>query len=1538
MTIKIDVVEQFLTRPTLRDVATAMLRDALSEKYPALSIEPEVAVVSEPPLSREYANTAGRLMTLTDCLLDNFSSQRPWHFTQGQHVLVAQPSAGEWMPLAVDMADISALLDRLSLVLIEGFEQATADYWCQPSTTGISRWEWLSSRLKQQLSDKVIAGAFPQQTDAQRSALSAVAMFADKAQRNALLGAIPGKADDDLRACIAYLNMGKEGESNDEPLPAIVLVGHTAGDEIVMVCWPSGKVESCSSQDQLGVSLGARLGREWDVDQLQWTLYEPEGNIFEALTQVLLETQLNTLQALKGADSYDLESLEQHLASATDLCSVFDAPGPANIQVPARALETLPEWLQHATITDRLDYSWYLAALAVEQERSNGQSFNDDLPSITDFTLQTLRLNVLEDHPGASDLSLDDIEIVIDKVTAAALPSGGQIVSVGGVERVRMTLSEFALENLSSLPYGSITLHRAGAQPIPDWFSVDYLKALTARANIGQAYPHLLERSLITDTEEAGRRQVLFARQLRIQLPLKALEQKIKGEGGFSEAGYRNVAALMKASGERKVGTHGIVIRPLAFFSHPGASADVVSNMFVIGPEKVAAGPHVLYRPFASQSLTEFGSWSALLAAIQQPGDMQETVLVWLGDRARLNYANGGFQEPHSVRFGLGSEFAPLERPQPAVLSVDTVDGDPLLVLFAANARALVDLADRNSVSNTESRWARLKQGGWLLLNVLLPFVSGPVANAVWLAQLMVSVDQALKAQGSTDASVQATALADFLLNISLILMHQGLSVSGSAIRTSGLSRRDEAAPSVVAEMVIRQSEPLAMQPIGAGRTVLDFTWSNPRNQLTATQRGILDTFKVSLASTLGAPAAAGPHEGLYEVEGAWYARVDSDLYRVMLEEDGVVVVDLNDSLRTGPWLKHDGPVWDLDLRLRLRGGGPKKKAGKMIEENAAKLKQITESRMQSQSRLDALYKKIMAYDTQLRTATGELRSLFFLRYEKDLQEVVEVVEQKIKQGQALRSADRPLEQVTAADLRGAARHVCYFEGLLLQDIQRMTRHDIAILQESSSDGVVVPANVDAYLNLFRKLLVQQEMGAKWADARELLWQQLRAVPKVGESLWRVEVLELHKNNMFTRLEWKVTRLFSLLELCFSKEQMLMDQSLKQLKALRNDDGLHGALSSHAELDKPNDYSLIEQINVLESAFREYGRAVDIAVYAQSFEIDSVQSEYLKRFLAEMVAIRDSAETRLSALIQEETDSSALPSEYVPKVEQPRKKIIRTRGQRSLVGQVRSEEPDFPGEVVDVTDLITHRVIGSYHQHADGEWVGIETAQPPTTTPKVKNVPLNELQRDALESLSQVERTVSSAWRQSKRASEPEDMQDILVQKAGKLSELADRLDVYSNDAMLAESVYAQVVSVLKDLRAAAARLTKEGRSIRISMIKARPPTAARINYLDRQGEVNISRFDGRKNLSGARRDDFLQEYAIRDKDNQILWWAHFHYATESASSEAFTAAHLKLPEQRRLGYKALLRAASDNKEVVSIYRSVIGKELAQRLFLVLAR
>lgn len=89
-------------------------------------------------------------------------------------------------------------------------------------------------------------------------------------------------------------------------------------------------------------------------------------------------------------------------------------------------------------------------------------------------------------------------------------------------------------------------------------------------------------------------------------------------------------------------------------------------------------------------------------------------MLTWLSDIARPIYDNGGFREPHYVRFGLGSEYAPLERPAPAQLATNG-SSDELLqylhngrlmeYLFGCNARALVAQADSDSVSNAESRW-----------------------------------------------------------------------------------------------------------------------------------------------------------------------------------------------------------------------------------------------------------------------------------------------------------------------------------------------------------------------------------------------------------------------------------------------------------------------------------------------------------------------------------------------------------------------------------------------------------------------------------------------------------------------------------------------------------------------------------------------------------------------------------------------------------------------------------------------------------------
>lgn len=106
-----------------------------------------------------------------------------------------------------------------------------------------------------------------------------------------------------------------------------------------------------------------------------------------------------------------------------------------------------------------------------------------------------------------------------------------------------------------------------------------------------------------------------------------------------------------------------MVIRHLALVRKPLAVPDVVANMYIIESESGQAGPHILYRPLYAEALQQFSSRQSLLEAIASPGALQSSVLAWLSDSARSIYDNGGFQQPHYVRFGLGTEFGPLEVP-----------------------------------------------------------------------------------------------------------------------------------------------------------------------------------------------------------------------------------------------------------------------------------------------------------------------------------------------------------------------------------------------------------------------------------------------------------------------------------------------------------------------------------------------------------------------------------------------------------------------------------------------------------------------------------------------------------------------------------------------------------------------------------------------------------------------------------------------------------------------------------------------------------
>ncbi|WP_420652550.1 hypothetical protein, partial [Mesorhizobium japonicum] len=70
-------------------------------------------------------------------------------------------------------------------------------------------------------------------------------------------------------------------------------------------------------------------------------------------------------------------------------------------------------------------------------------------------------------------------------------------------------------------------------------------------------------------------------------------------------------------------------------------------------------------------------------------------------------------------------------------LGTAVIATDYLAVLFKANVSAMVELANRQSVSNSESRWESFKHAGWMILSAALPFFGRTVGTAAWIWQVL---------------------------------------------------------------------------------------------------------------------------------------------------------------------------------------------------------------------------------------------------------------------------------------------------------------------------------------------------------------------------------------------------------------------------------------------------------------------------------------------------------------------------------------------------------------------------------------------------------------------------------------------------------------------------------------------------------------------------------------------------------------------------------------------------------------------------------
>ncbi|WP_439854203.1 dermonecrotic toxin domain-containing protein [Pseudomonas yamanorum] len=1500
------LITQLTTGPTLRDVACNTLRPALKELYPQLDIDPDLAVVVSPLwLARDGKILPGlpHYEPLSGALARHAMTRTQATYFDGEHYLTYRSNTGPDIQLPVRIDAIGRLINELAPLLFIAFQEQQLDYWNQTNGPNGTHWQALAVALRS-IWD-LEGGTWDED---ERAMAKLVYQYPDYALR------LP---NDKYRTRTYLVDVDVSRNERVEHLNLTgfaVLIGTHEQQTIILTYSLGSGYDKFDSLQELGNSLSGHALNPQGLP-LHWRLFEPEGDFFEHQACVLIGMQIDAIDQFNVIDP-QIEATEDPLQR--DFLLDFNqlpAPHQAGLEWMRQAL---PKWLKDAPLTDLSLYSRALLDLAQLNTRQASQSYQDGIAPIRDYALQALREQMLKDHPDAARINVQKI-----RITVTSLVVTGLFVVPGQTETVTFDLVELALQNLIALPLGDKSVSYENGNSVPKWMTASYLEGLISQVNVGQQYPALVKRVLLDDPVQAGRRQTLYIAQLRLQLPLLALQLKIRGQFGLDELGYRYICAVMSSAvAERRVDGHLIVIRPLAFVPTLRITqrADKVDNMFVIGPQDAKAGPCLLYQPMSSTPLMQFASRANLIYAIKQDTPLRQAVLAWLPDAARFGYAQfvfpGSLASPWVLTKLLIEPLTAVVMSGPIVLTDEVLGGDYLASLFTANAQALITLADRQSVSNAEARWESFKHAGWLIFNAALPFLGKTVGTAAWIGQLMDGLDQAVQAHEVGDSTTQWSALTDVFLNLGMALvLHMANRRKPPMEPAPRKALPREEKPPVVSVTVTRQADiQTAELPLGHESPIHSLA-ALTRKPLSL--RKTLESFDVTKPQGLGAQNnETGPHQHLYPLGTHWYAPVGERWFEVTVDEnDSVIIIDPTQPSRRGPLLINNRQgQWFIDTRLRLRGSGLRsrlKRGQRLRPPRIAELREQLDTfegqRGQKAAELDVA----RAASRAAPPATAQVERNDFIA---KLQKRREEYEVPIRQLRSLNLLD------TVPDYPG--RMITYLKQQIL-----LTR-----------------AAIDEYIGDFQALL--QSLGPQLEKDSPTSAEHRRLDSMTRQLAEHLEYL----HSRFKELQNLGPNGLTLVE---QTRQHMPSVQLDDLKAFRvsisrflcvqeGEAGAHsdarGALNRIAEAA---DLTIQSSIEVQEArgttTLHERIEALDtlvdqFAVINQ--DLLDLPGEYPGQILTvPLEEVRQQTDEfaqrtvqQLAAALRERKALEPRPHTSASN-QPPARKIIKTRFKGVVVGEPRPDEPSL----VDVREPLTQKVIATFHEKTPGVWVKRESPHPQAARARRPGLAVSMKNGQAL--LGDVDRFIE---RTKGLASEsqrlPVEIEEKVHRRAEKLEEASraiERASVASNETDNTASA-----ALSGQLDEAAKKLYREGHRIKLEMLKKRPPTAAHLQLLYADNEITIELSGTRRRLKGPRKD-FLQEYEIREKQNKrILWYAHFHYAAMDAVGEAYTAAHLKTLEQRRLGGAFESRGDASEQAGIEIYRSEIGPQLARRLFL----
>lgn len=1508
------LLTQLVAGPTIREIATHALQPALKALYPQLSIDPRLAIVVTPTWTlRGQHVIAGppRFESLTDTLVRHGVAKTPVVYLEGEHYLTLQPLAPTPAQLPVSIEAIGRLLNELAPLLFDAFQEQQVDYWNQFTAPSTPRWKSLSRSLRE-LWDIQTNPKWENDHCAMARNLFA---YPDKSIR-------PTHDRYRSRALLIDLDYKNEGVSTHlYTLDMAVLIGTLGHRTLILSHTITNGFQTYDSLKELGESLLTYTNGNIPGNTLQWRLVEPEGNFFDHLACTLIALQADSIAALANESAEERPDLSPHISRTKNELNPSDKQAPSRFNHVEQAL---PEWMANASSSDLTAYSRHLMDLATVHNQNAGKSFQDGIKPIREFALDQLRDAMLAEHPEATDLQLADIEIVIDSVVV-----WGSFAPPVDPERTTLSLVDLALQNLIALPLGNKSVRSTSTATLPTWLTVSYLEALIVSVNIGQTYPALIKSKLQDDPLESLRRQNLFTARLRVELPLLALQQKIRALGGVDELGYRYVAAVVQIlDANRRVDDQEIVIRPLAFSPawRLGTAIDEVTNMFVIGPRHMDKGPCLLYRPLLDPPLSQYPTPANLIYAIRHSPTLRQSVLAWLPDAVRTNYANYVFTAElpsvWSVSQLLADPLTSLQMSGPLTLVSRVITTDYLTNLYKANVNALVELAHRQSVSNAQNRWATFKQASWKILNAALPFLGRTVGTAAWIWQMLDDLQQTLDAGEAGNAEQQKTAMTDLLLTLAMVLAHHAstrrptprrpLKKTSSMLTTDGVEQ-PPATPIAIIQLPDIVGEPSAAQHR------LSIT-SDTALSLAKT----LDRFKIVRPDNLTTPTnATGLYQHLYRHENRYYAPVGERWFEVAVEETGEVsIIDSRpQSPGNGPALiSNQRGQWFVDTRLRLRGGGLSSRRTALKQQNRQRIADLKRQLAEFDNERERAREELTRTYNQLKAASDETRAAIKLQFLEKLDRRTNEYAAPIEQLKSLNLIDTvPNYRSAMVEMLGTQ---LFFNQTWLDQqnavFAQTLRETLALLEAEETTGAAGDRAI------YRKMI---DLTEGMIDKIEFAQSRFEELSRLGRSAAEVANTYKTKLPVFSPDDLKALQVSLAREVCLKEgNSVALSEARSEFARLLDTTNLVIQTSQELMLEGRT-WREGERTEALNGMLEQFA-AID--QFFEDFAVnhkEAVLEQPLKQLRTRVSEFQQHTESYLAQLLREQTQLEPRPGPSRP-APASGKRVIKTRFKGTVVGEVR---PSAPGEAVllDVRAPVTGKVIATFHEKTPGVWlerVPVKPRQPTAQTPALDTQIIHG--RTLLDGVETFIRQTEASSKKAGRI--PVEIEELLQQKADLLDQAAKTLD---RSLIESNTTDAAATTLTRELNEARDRLYAEGSRIRVEMIKRQPPTAARVEWLVSKGEVDIVRSGERRRLKGARKD-FLQEYEIRERNSgQALWYAHFHYASQNAPLDTFTAAHLKLRDQRLLAGAQDLRSTATNPQLIAIYRSEISPQLARALF-----